>query len=48
MIIFIETWMNEKGYKTITDFKGIMNYGKIGDPDVYERSQFMKYFSSHE
>jgi dihydroorotate dehydrogenase (fumarate) len=48
MIIFIETWMNEKGYKTITDFKGIMNYGKIGDPDVYERSQFMKFFSSHE
>jgi len=24
-----------------------MNYGKIGDPDVYERSQFMKYYSSH-
>jgi dihydroorotate dehydrogenase (fumarate) len=45
---FLEKWMDEKGYKSIADFKGKMNYGKIGDPDVYERSQFMKYFSSHE
>jgi dihydroorotate dehydrogenase (fumarate) len=40
--------MNDKGYASIADFKGNMNYGKIGDPSVYERSQFMKYYSSHD
>jgi len=48
IVNFVEKWMDEKGYSTISDFKGKMNYGKIGDPDVYERSQFMKYYSSHE
>lgn len=45
---FIEKWMDEKGYENIADFNGKMNYGKIGDPGVYERSQFMKYYSSHD
>lgn len=48
LIEFLEQWMDKKGYDKISDFRGIMNYGKIGDPDVYERSQFMKYYSSHE
>lgn len=48
MLAKIESWMDEKGYKTIDDFRGIMNYGKIVDPNLYERAQFMKYFSSHE
>lgn len=41
-------WMDEKGFKTIADFNGKLNYKNIGNPAVYERSQFMKYFSSHE
>jgi dihydroorotate dehydrogenase (fumarate) len=44
----LNQWMERKGYNNISEFKGMMNYGKIGDPDVYERSQFMKYYSSHE
>jgi dihydroorotate dehydrogenase (fumarate) len=44
----LEQWMERKGYENISEFRGMMNYGKIGDPDVYERSQFMKYYSSHE
>ncbi len=48
IVNFVEKWMVEKGYSRIFDFKGKMNYGKIGDLDVYERSQFMKYYSSHE
>lgn len=42
----IEDWMNKKGFKNIEEFKGKMSYAKIEDPLVYERSQFMKYFSS--
>ncbi len=44
----IEQWMAQKGYKSVEDFRGLMGYGKIGDPAVYERSQFMKYYSSHD
>jgi len=42
----VEKWMDKKGYNNINEFKGKMSYNKISDPLVYERSQFMKYFSS--
>ncbi len=42
----IEEWMTKHGYNNINEFRGIMSYAKIDDPLVYERSQFMKYFSS--
>jgi dihydroorotate dehydrogenase (fumarate) len=48
MLNDLTAWMEEKGYDNIESFKGIMNYGKIGNPALYERSQFMKYFSSLE
>nr|WP_321410057.1 dihydroorotate dehydrogenase-like protein [uncultured Carboxylicivirga sp.] len=44
----LESWMDEKGFATIDDFRGKMNYSKIVDPQLYERAQFMKYFSKHE
>jgi dihydroorotate dehydrogenase (fumarate) len=40
-------WMDKKGYKTIDSFRGKMSYKNIPDPTLWERSQFMKYFSSH-
>ena len=46
MIKDMETWMTKNGYKSINEFKGKMSYDKIEDPQIYERSQFMKYFSS--
>ena len=48
IIEFIEKWMDGKGYKSIDDFRGLMSYKNIGDPEVYERSQFMRHFSAHE
>jgi dihydroorotate dehydrogenase (fumarate) len=42
----LEEWMNKHGFENIEEFKGKMSYSKIDDPLVYERSQFMKYFSS--
>lgn len=41
-----ESWMIEHNFKTIDEFRGKMNYSNVGDPAVYERAQFMKYFSS--
>ncbi len=39
-------WMEDKGYGELEAFRGKLSYGNIPDPMVYERSQFMKYFSS--
>jgi dihydroorotate dehydrogenase (fumarate) len=42
----LNEWMDNKNFKEIKDFKGILNYRKIENPEMYERSQFMKYFSN--
>jgi dihydroorotate dehydrogenase (fumarate) len=47
MLEELEAWMDRKGFGALNDFRGRMNYGNIPDPQVYERSQFMKYFSSY-
>ncbi len=45
MISEMKQWMDKNGYKTLGDFKGKMNYSSLDDPSIYERAQFMKYFS---
>ena len=44
----IKVWMEQKEFKSISDFKGKLNYSNISEPTRYERAQFMKYFSSYE
>jgi len=44
----ISDWMNLKGFKKIDDFRGKLNYLNYDKPTVFERTQFMKYFSSFE
>jgi dihydroorotate dehydrogenase (fumarate) len=43
---FISEWMDKNGFESIADFRGKLSYSKIASPELYERSQFMKYFSS--
>jgi len=43
----VQEWMKKNNYSAIGDFRGQMNYRNISDPLNYERSQFMKYYSSH-
>jgi dihydroorotate dehydrogenase (fumarate) len=43
----ISAWMSKKSIKSIEEFRGKLNYSNIPDPSVYERSQFMRYFSSY-
>jgi dihydroorotate dehydrogenase (fumarate) len=45
MLSGLESWMESKQYTCIDDFRGLMSYRNIPDPAVYERSQFMRYFS---
>jgi len=44
----IEAWMKEKDYKKIDDFRGMLSQEKYVNPALYERVQFMKYFSDRE
>ena len=44
----LEEWMQQNNYANIPDFKGKLNYKNIENPALYERVQFMKYFSSYQ
>ena len=46
MLSEIKKWMTDNNLFSIEQIIGRMNYGNIKDPAVYERAQFMKYFSS--
>jgi dihydroorotate dehydrogenase (fumarate) len=39
------TWMDNNEFQSVDNFRGKLSYRKIPDPSLYERSQFMKYFS---
>jgi dihydroorotate dehydrogenase (fumarate) len=44
MTEFMKVW----NFKRISDFRGRLSYKNIPDPLLYERSQFMKYFSNRK
>mgnify|MGYP000541812355 CR=1 FL=1 len=44
----MKEWMKAQEFDTIEDFRGRLSYSKLEDPLIYERSQFMRYFSSIE
>src|SRR5690554_182361 len=48
MLTCIEEWMLQNNYSNIEEFRGKLNYANIKSPYVYERVQFMKYFSSYK
>ena len=44
----ILNWMDKKGFRSISEFRGRLDYSHIEHPKHFERSQFMKYFSSYD
>jgi dihydroorotate dehydrogenase (fumarate) len=44
----LNDWMEGKGFTSINDFRGKLNYLNVEKPSVFERTQFMKYFSSRD
>ncbi len=44
MLTDMEKWMLEKGFFSITQFKGLSSYKNVANPGIYERIQFMKYY----
>jgi len=47
MIEQMESWMQKKGYHSVKELIGKLNYSKH-NVELYERAQFMKYYSSYE
>jgi len=45
---FLNDWIYKKGFDSVDAMRGKMSYLSIKDPALYERAQFMKYFSSIE
>lgn len=44
----VEEWMHQAHFQSIGEFRGKLNYANIPNPSMYERSQFMKYFSNRD
>ncbi|MBN1597764.1 MAG: dihydroorotate dehydrogenase-like protein [Bacteroidales bacterium] len=42
----LEEWMDKLNFENIKEFRGRMSYKNISDPTIFERSQFMRYFSN--
>lgn len=45
MVKTMEEWMDKNTFDAVKEFRGRLNYKHIKDPSVFERSQFMKYYS---
>jgi dihydroorotate dehydrogenase (fumarate) len=48
MLKDIKKWMIKHDFKTIDDFRGKLSQLNSGNPSVYERVQFMRYFSDRD
>ncbi|MBN1186082.1 MAG: dihydroorotate dehydrogenase-like protein [Bacteroidales bacterium] len=46
IVSFIDKWMNNNNFMNLDLLRGKLNYSNIANPTMYERSQFMRYFSS--
>ena len=48
MLSGLEGWMVKNNFESVEKFRGMMNYRTHKDPRTWERSQFMRYFSSRD
>ncbi len=48
MLKSIENWMADKGFENISQFKGLMRAKDVNCASMYERTQFLRYFSERE
>ncbi|MEA3447798.1 MAG: dihydroorotate dehydrogenase-like protein [Bacteroidota bacterium] len=47
MLNTVNAWMDKKGYEKLDDIIGKLSQSNIKRPMIYERAQFMKYYSEH-
>jgi dihydroorotate dehydrogenase (fumarate) len=44
----LSSWMHKNTFEDVKSFIGRLNYKRIKDPSLFERSQFMKYYSDRK
>ncbi|MEG0725368.1 MAG: diguanylate cyclase, partial [Mucinivorans sp.] len=44
----VDAWAVKKNYLKVSDFRGLLNASREKDAEIFERAQFMKYFSLHQ
>jgi dihydroorotate dehydrogenase (fumarate) len=44
----LSDWMDKNSYDKIDDFRGLLSQERFVNPSLYERVQFMKYFSDRD
>lgn len=48
MLAYMQQWMNTHRFEGIGDFRGLLDYRSVADPQTYQRVQYMKYFPSEQ
>ena len=48
MLNFLVAWMNKKGYENISQFRGKLSTKDLRGINYFERTQFLKYFTSQK
>lgn len=48
MLNFLSTWMNDKGYESISQFKGVLSAKDLQGVNTFERTQFLRYYGTKE
>lgn len=48
MLNFLSTWMNDKGFERISQFRGKLNIKDIEGVNTFERTQFLRYYGTKE
>ena len=48
MLNEVASWMDKKNFESVAEFRGRLNYKHIPNPAVFERAQFLKYFSNRD
>jgi dihydroorotate dehydrogenase (fumarate) len=43
----VEAWLAERGYTSVTQARGSLSYSSVPDPEVFERTGYMKTLSSY-
>ncbi len=44
----VEEWMLQAKYQSLSQFQGKLSFANIENPSMYERAQFMKYYSNRD
>lgn len=44
----ITRWMEQHDYEAVSQMRGAMNAGHVGDPEVYQRANYLKTLGSYE